>query len=261
MRADQLLVQRGVAASRSQAVRLIESGARWMSRQGWKPLGKSDDLPDDAQIELQDATEAKYVSRGGLKLEGALAASGLQVQGKICLDVGQSTGGFTDCLLHHGARGVVGLDVGQGQLNVRLRSDARVVCLEKVNARSVNATEIIAGCAYVDWASGVFNGENAGFELMVGDVSFISQTLLLGALSSLLRPSANVLMLVKPQFELQPRQIGKGGIVKDPVHYVEVEARIRSAYAGHGLQVQQYFESPIVGGDGNREFFVSALKS
>ena len=260
MRADQLLVQRGLAASRSQAVRLIESGAQWMSRQGWKPLRKSDDLPDDAQIELQDAAEAKYVSRGGLKLEGALAVSGVHAQDKLCLDVGQSTGGFTDCLLHHGARTVVGIDVGQGQLHTRLRDDERVVCIEKINARNINATNLIAVCANSTAVSGIFNGENTSFELMVGDVSFISQTLMIEALATLLKPGASVLMLVKPQFELQPAQIGKGGIVKDPVHYAEVEQRIRSAYTEHGLQVQQYFDSPIVGGDGNREFFVCAVK-
>ena len=260
MRADQLLVQRGLAASRSQAVRLIESGAQWMSRQGWKPLRKSDDLPDDAQIELQDAAEAKYVSRGGLKLEGALAVSGVHAQDKLCLDVGQSTGGFTDCLLHHGARTVVGIDVGQGQLHTRLRDDERVVCIEKINARNINATNLIAVCANSTAVSGIFNSENTSFELMVGDVSFISQTLMIEALATLLKPGASVLMLVKPQFELQPAQIGKGGIVKDPVHYAEVEQRIRSAYTEHGLQVQQYFDSPIVGGDGNREFFVCAVK-
>ena len=260
MRADQLLVQRGLAASRSQAARLIESGAQWMSRQGWKPLSKSDDLPDDAQIQLHDTAEAKYVSRGGLKLEGALAASGLQVQGKVCLDVGQSTGGFTDCLLQHGARGVVGIDVGQGQLHARLRDDERVVCVEKINARNIIATDLVAACAYSIWISGLFDSKNDGFELIVGDVSFISQTLLLDALSKLLKPGANMLMLVKPQFELQPAQIGKGGIVKDPVHYAQVEQRIRNAYAEHGLQVQKYFDSPIVGGDGNREFFIHARK-
>lgn len=260
MRADQLLVQRGLAASRSQAVRLIESGAQWMSRQGWKPLRKSDDLPDDAQIELQDAAEAKYVSRGGLKLEGALAVSGVHAQDKLCLDVGQSTGGFTDCLLHHGARTVVGIDVGQGQLHTRLRDDERVVCIEKINARNINATNLIAACANSTAVSGIFNSENTSFELMVGDVSFISQTLMIEALATLLKPGASVLMLVKPQFELQPAQIGKCGIVKDPVHYAEVEQRIRSAYTEHGLQVQQYFDSPIVGGDGNREFFVCAVK-
>ena len=261
MRADQLLVQRGLAASRSQAVRLIESGAQWMSRQGWKPLSKSDDLPDDAQIELHDAAEAKYVSRGGLKLDGALAVSGLKVQGKLCLDVGQSTGGFTDCLLHHGARCVVGIDVGQGQLHARLRQDERVICVEKVNARNILATDLIAACAYSTMKISIFDSENAGFELMVGDVSFISQTLMIEALSKMLKPGSDVLMLVKPQFELQPAQIGKGGIVKDPVHYAEVEKRIRASYAEHGLQVQKYFDSLITGGDGNREFFVHAVRT
>ena len=258
MRADQLLVQRGLASSRNQAARLIDAGARYLHRGEWKPLRKSEDLLEDAQIELENVAEVRYVSRGGLKLEGALATCKLSVRGKVCLDAGQSTGGFTDCLLQHQARGVVGIDVGQGQLHPTLRADPRVLCIEKINARNINATEIIAACAYSDWARGLFNGENAGFELLVGDVSFISQTLLLGALTQLLRPAADVLMLVKPQFELQPAQIGKGGIVKDTGHYAEVEARIRDAYAKHGLLVQQYFESPIVGGDGNREFFVSA---
>ncbi len=265
MRADQLLVQRGLASSRSQAARLIDAGARWMCRGEWKPLRKSDDLHDDAQIELSDAAEAKYVSRGGLKLEGALAASGVNVQSKVCLDVGQSTGGFTDCLLQHGAAGVVGVDVGHGQLHPRLRASEQVVCVEKVNVRTLNATDLIADCASFHWASGLFDAENEPkqdvqgvFDIIVGDVSFISQTLLIEALVSMLKPQGHLLMLVKPQFELQPEQIGKGGIVKDAVHYAQVEQRIRSSYAAQGLQVLHYFESAVVGGDGNREFFVHA---
>jgi 23S rRNA (cytidine1920-2'-O)/16S rRNA (cytidine1409-2'-O)-methyltransferase len=265
MRADQLLVHRGLAASRSQAVRLIESGARWLHRGEWKPLRKSDDLLDDAQIELSDAAEAKYVSRGGLKLEGALQASGLSVRGKVCLDIGQSTGGFTDCLLQHGASGVVGVDVGHGQLHPRLRGNAQVVCVEKTNARTLIATDLVAACATFHWARDLFDRKihaNAiGVPVMVGDVSFISQTLVVQALAALLQPTGSLLMLVKPQFELQPEQIGKGGIVKDPQHYAEVEQRIRHTYAEHGLQVKNYFESPIAGGDGNREFFVHALKN
>ncbi len=265
MRADQLLVHRGLAASRSQAVRLIESGARWLHRGEWKPLRKSDDLLDDAQIELSDAAEAKYVSRGGLKLEGALLASGLSVQGKLCLDIGQSTGGFTDCLLQHGASGVVGVDVGHGQLHPRLRAHPQVVCVERANARTLIATDLVAACASFHWASGLFDKKlqdgTIGCQLVVGDVSFISQTLIIETLVGLLKPDGNVLMLVKPQFELQPEQIGKGGIVKDPAHYAEVEQRIRSAYAEHGLRVKKYFDSPIVGGDGNREFFVHAVRS
>jgi 23S rRNA (cytidine1920-2'-O)/16S rRNA (cytidine1409-2'-O)-methyltransferase len=261
MRADQLLVQRGMAQSRSQAARLIDAGARWLHRGEWKPLRKSDDLLEDAQIELLDAAEAKYVSRGGLKLEGALQKTGLNVQGKLCLDVGQSTGGFTDCLLQHGARGIIGVDVGHGQLHPRLRADSRVVCVEKINARTLSATDLIAAHALFHWPDDAFDIENARADVIVGDVSFISQTLLIEALANLLQPGGAMLMLVKPQFELQPDQIGKGGLVKDALHYTAVEQRIRSAYPAHGLQVQHYFESPIAGGDGNREFFVHAVKS
>jgi 23S rRNA (cytidine1920-2'-O)/16S rRNA (cytidine1409-2'-O)-methyltransferase len=260
MRADQLLVLRGLAASRSQAARLIDTGARWLHRGEWKPLRKSDDLHEDAQIKLADAAEARYVSRGGLKLEGALTATGLSVQGKACLDVGQSTGGFTDCLLQHGALGVVGVDVGHGQLHPRLRASSQVVCIEKINARTLSAPDLRAACAIHDWADSLFDAKSAGVELIVGDVSFISQTLLLEALVPLLQPGGHMLMLVKPQFELQPEQIGKGGIVKDPAHYAQVEQRIRSAYQAHGLAVPHYFESPIAGGDGNHEFFVHARK-
>ncbi len=265
MRADQLLVQRGLAQSRSQAARLIDAGARCLQRGQWKPLRKSDDLLEDAQIELADVAEAKYVSRGGLKLEGALLASGVQVQGKVCLDIGQSTGGFTDCLLQHGATGVVGIDVGHGQLHPRLRAHPQVVCVEKVNVRTLVATDLIAACAIFNWSEGLFDRKlqdgSIGCEVMVGDVSFISQTLIIEALVGLLRPGGEVLMLVKPQFELQPEQIGKGGLVKDPAHYAEVEQRIRSAYAEQGLLVRKYFDSPIEGGDGNREFFVHAVHS
>ena len=264
MRADQLLVLRGLAASRSQAARLIDAGARWMHRGQWKPLRKSDDLLEDALVELTNPAEAQYVSRGGVKLAGALLASGLQVQGKVCLDLGQSTGGFTDCLLQHGATGVVGVDVGHGQLHPSLRGHAHVVCVEKTNARTVIATDLVAACAVFTWAIGLFDRKihatEIGAQLIVGDVSFISQTLLIDTLVDLVQPGGDILMLVKPQFELQPEQIGKGGIVKDPAHYAVVEQRIRSAYAEGGLQVHNYFESPIAGGDGNREFFVHATK-
>ncbi len=260
MRADQLLVQRGLASSRSQAARLIDAGARWQQRGQWKVLRKSDDLFEDAIIELADAAEAKYVSRGGLKLEGALLVSGLRVHGKRCLDIGQSTGGFTDCLLQHGASCVVGVDVGHGQLHPRLRASAQVLCIEKTNARTLSAADLIAENSLNESGRSQFIYENGTVDAIVGDVSFISQTLLVEALAQLLQPSGALLMLVKPQFELQPEQIGKGGIVKDAAHYATVEQRIREAYAQQGLQVQHYFDSPIEGGDGNREFFVYAVK-
>jgi 23S rRNA (cytidine1920-2'-O)/16S rRNA (cytidine1409-2'-O)-methyltransferase len=259
MRADQLLVHRGLAVSRSQAQRLIESGVRKLTREGWKTVSKSDDLFDDVELELLNAAEAKYVSRGGLKLEGALLKSGISVQSKLCLDIGQSTGGFTDCLLQYGAEFVIGVDVGHAQLHARLREDERVMFLEKINARELNAPDLIALCADNITGRGRFDLKNQAFQLLVGDVSFISQTLLVPRFAELLAPNADVLMLVKPQFELQPGDLAKGGIVKDASLYEKVELRIRESYAQAGLTVKNYFESPISGGDGNREFFVHAV--
>ena len=257
MRADQFLVERGLAASRSQAQRLIAAGARWLSPSGWKTLAKSDELPPHAEVELLDAAEARYVSRGGLKLEGALRATGLQVTGWHGLDVGQSTGGFTDCLLQHGAARVVGLDVGQAQLHPRMREDARVLCVEGVNARALDAPEFIAEC--LDWA-GAEGGFEGYFSVLVADVSFISLTLVLPAVVPLLAPGGHLLVLVKPQFELQPGQVGKGGIVRDEALYAVVERRLRDCCAALGLEVQAWFDSPIDGGDGNREFFLAARR-
>jgi len=242
VRADQLLVERGLAATRSQAQRLIASGVRWRGAQGWRPVAKNgDEIPMEAEIELLDDAETRYVSRGGLKLEGALKLARLDVQGKQCLDVGQSTGGFTDCLLQHGAARVVGIDVGHGQLHEKLRNDPRVVAFEKVNAREVTRDRV-----------------GSDFDLVVGDLSFISLTLVLPALVPLLKRGGDVLMLVKPQFELQPSQIGKGGIVTDASLYAVVEKRIRDCCEACGLQFKGWLDSPIAGGDGNREFFVHA---
>ena len=328
MRADQWLLDRGLAASRSQAQRLLAAGARWRPPGGaWRALAKADALPPDAEVELLDATEARYVSRGGLKLEGALAATGLQVTGWRCLDVGQSTGGFTDCLLQRGAAQVIGVDVGHGQLHERLRSDLRVVCVEGVNARSLTAQALQDACelalsevieaeednetqpeAPYSWMRNggqvdeeyddsndakdkdieTFKSERAArakareqgtlpierrrraecanvditpvFDVVTGDLSFISLTLVLPALVPLLAPGGSLLMLVKPQFELQPGQVGKGGIVRDASLYAVVEQRIRDCCAELGLEVQAWLDSPISGGDGNREFFVFARR-
>jgi 23S rRNA (cytidine1920-2'-O)/16S rRNA (cytidine1409-2'-O)-methyltransferase len=260
MRADQLLVHRGLAASRSQAQRLIDAGVRTLAREGWKAVSKSDDLHEDAELELLNAAQSRYVSRGGLKLEGAMLASGISVQGKMCLDIGQSTGGFTDCLLQHGASFVVGVDVGHAQLHSRLRAHPRVLCVEKTNARDLNATEFIALCEESVKVEGQFFFKNQAFDLLVGDVSFISQTLLIPRFSELLSSGAELLMLVKPQFESQPADIAKGGMVKDPALYSKVEEKIRARYLQAGFAVKNYFESPITGTDGNREFFVHAVK-
>jgi len=247
MRADQLLVQRGLAPTRSAAQRLIERGAvRWRAPQGWSvPRKAGEDLPVESEIEVTDAAELRYVSRGGLKLEGALARCGIDITGKTCLDVGQSTGGFTDALLQHGAARVVGVDVGHGQLAEKLRGDPRVTAIEGVNARAIEASSLPL----------------SRYEVIVADLSFISLTLVLPALAPLLAPSGQMLLLVKPQFELQPADIGKGGIVKHASAYPRVEARLREACAALQLVVRDYFDSPIAGGDGNQEFFVWAAAS
>ena len=247
-RADQLLVERGLANSRSQAQRLIAAGVDWrVGQQAWQRIDKNGAvLPQDAELLLKDDAETRYVSRGGLKLEGALRATGLQVKGWTCLDVGQSTGGFTECLLQQGAAHVTGVDVGHGQLHPRLHADPRVVCIEHCNARELS----LAQC-----------GQAHGFALIVADLSFISLTLVLPALTTLLSEQGQMLLLVKPQFELQATDIGKGGLVQDPAKYVQVEERLRSSAQDVGLQVAHWLPSVITGGDGNHEFFIHLRNS
>jgi 23S rRNA (cytidine1920-2'-O)/16S rRNA (cytidine1409-2'-O)-methyltransferase len=270
MRADQLLVQLNLASTRSQAQRLIADGVQWLKGVEWKTVTKNgDDIPVDAEIKLLDDSEARYVSRGGLKLEAALKQVGLSVKGLACLDVGQSTGGFTDCLLQHGAKSVVGVDVGSAQLHPSLREDPRVLCVEKVNARSLSADDLIAAYEDSTGEMGQFYVEDGDaqdaefapeFDLIVADLSFISQTLVLPAIVPLLKAGGTLLTLVKPQFELQPGQVGKGGIVKDAAFYPLIEQRLREACAALGLTVTAWFDSPIEGGDGNREFFICATQ-
>ena len=269
MRIDQLLVLRGLATTRSQAQRLIADGVEWLQGEAWKRVAKNgDEVPENADVRLLDDSEARYLSRGGLKLEAALKQVGLSVDGLACLDVGQSTGGFTDCLLQHGARLVVGVDVGSAQLHPQLREDGRVLCVEKVNARSLVATDFEAACVNYTGAGGQFDPEAEGaepfvpeFDVVVGDLSFISQTLVLPAVVPFLKVGGTLLTLVKPQFELQPGQVGKGGIVKDDAMYPIVEQRLRETCAELGLKVTAWFDSPIEGGDGNREFFICATKT
>jgi 23S rRNA (cytidine1920-2'-O)/16S rRNA (cytidine1409-2'-O)-methyltransferase len=258
LRIDQLLVQRGQAASRSQAARLVAAGVAWRvgATGPLRTAAKAgDEVPDTAELQLADDSESRYVSRGGLKLAGALAASGVGVSGTLCLDVGQSTGGFTDCLLQAGAAHVVGVDVGHAQLHPRIRGDVRVTCVEKCNARELSADVLIAANA-IPTSAGC--QKSLKFDRVVGDLSFISLTLVLPALVPLLAAGGDLLMLVKPQFELQPQDIGKGGLVRDPAAYARVEARLRTACAALGLAVVGWFDSPITGGDGNREFFIHA---
>lgn len=251
MRADQLVLLKGLAPTRSAAQRLIERGAvRWRAAgasAAWAlPRKAGEDLPEDCDIEVTDDAELRYVSRGGLKLEGALERCKIDVTGLTCLDVGQGTGGFTDALLQRGAARVIGIEVGHGQLHARLRADARVQCFEGLNARDVSGSAFVAEL-----------GEH-GFDLIVGDVSFISLTHVLPTLVQQLRAGGQCLLLVKPQFELQPEHIGKGGLVKNAASHAIVETRIWQACKALGFKVHAYFESKVAGGDGNREFFVWA---
>jgi 23S rRNA (cytidine1920-2'-O)/16S rRNA (cytidine1409-2'-O)-methyltransferase len=248
MRIDQLVVQKGLAPTRSAAQRLIERGAvRWLGPKGWTvPKKAGEDVPDDCQLEVTDDAELKFVSRGGLKLEGALEHTALDVTGFDCLDAGQSTGGFTDALLQRGASRVVGIDVGHGQLSPKLAADPRVLAFEGVNARDV------AGSAFAEAV------QPGSFDFATGDLSFITSTHVLPTLAQYLKPGGHLLMLIKPQFELQPHQIGKGGLVRDKALFQEVETRIRQACRQQSMQLRAYFQSPITGGNGNTEFFVWA---
>ncbi|UXH79027.1 TlyA family RNA methyltransferase [Roseateles amylovorans] len=250
MRADQFIVAAGLAPTRSAAQRLIERGAvQWASPKGWVPLKKAGEaLPDHAELRITDNAELRYVSRGGLKLEGALRASGLDVSGLIALDIGQSTGGFTDCLLKAGAAAVVGVDVGHGQLHPNLQADARVSALEGTHVRELDtsALQTLAPAG--------------GFALIVGDLSFISMIGALPHLDRWLSAQGQVLLLIKPQFELGPQAIGKGGLVKDPSLYPALAEQAHAAAIALGWTVRGWFDSAIAGGDGNREFFLWASR-
>jgi 23S rRNA (cytidine1920-2'-O)/16S rRNA (cytidine1409-2'-O)-methyltransferase len=206
-----------------------------------------DDVPvDKAGIRVRPEArvrvrgeDPRYVSRGGEKLEGALADLGVDPRGRLCLDVGASTGGFSDCLLQHGARGVVAVDVGYGQLAPRLRQDARVRVLERTNARSLRAEDL----------------PDEPIELIALDASFISATLLLPRLVEL-APRAELLVLVKPQFEVGRGRVGKGGVVRDDALRAEAVARVRACAEGLGLRVLGEAESRLPGPRGNREVFL-----
>ena len=244
MRADVLLVCRGLAPSRTAAQRLIAAG-QVFARDGAAKVAltkSSATVHDDIHLEIEASELDRFVSRGGLKLEGALSRVTLDVKEFRCLDVGQSTGGFTDCLLQRGAAHVVGVDVGHEQLHAKIRGDMRVTCIESVNARTLQDV-----------------GEP--FDLIVADVSFISLTKVLPQWPALLREGGHMLSLVKPQFEVGADNVARGGIVRDESLYAVVEKAIRKSCIDAGLIVLDYFDSLITGGDGNREFFVYAKAS
>lgn len=256
MRIDLYLVEKGLVVSRNRARELIASGrVVLVSRGRRQPVGKPSVKVDPAHgdsVEIAPDHEAdRFVSRGGFKMQGALERTGLDVSMYSVLDVGISTGGFTDCLLQMGAASAIGLDVGHGQLAKRLRDDPRVRLLEGINARHPSAVDLIS--------------LNFGrkFDLIVIDVSFVSLALVLPEVVGYLREDdsarpARILALVKPQFEVGRAGLGKNGIVKDPALHVEVEQKIRRSCVALGLVVEDYFESSIEGSDGNREFFVYA---
>jgi 23S rRNA (cytidine1920-2'-O)/16S rRNA (cytidine1409-2'-O)-methyltransferase len=235
-RIDQLLVERGLADSREKAQALLLAGSVRVNGQRVDKPGHS--IADDSAIEV--AERLRFVGRGGMKLEAALAHWHLDVTGAICMDVGASTGGFTDCVLQHGAARVYAFDAGTAQLDWRLRNDARVVVREGFNARYLTPNDV-----------------PEPIDLIVCDVSFISVTLILPVLPPLLRENGAMVVLIKPQFEVGRDQVGKGGIVRDPALHAEVCERIGRAVNALGFKTA-VIESPILGAEGNREFLLYA---
>jgi 23S rRNA (cytidine1920-2'-O)/16S rRNA (cytidine1409-2'-O)-methyltransferase len=234
-RIDKLLVERGLADTREKAQALIMAGNVLVDEQPATKAGMA--VSEDASIRLKEPPHP-YVSRGGVKLEGAIRYFGLTVDGKVCLDVGSSTGGFTQFLLLHGAARVYAVDVDVSQLDWKIRNDARVRPIE-LNARFLEPGHI---------------GE--AVDLVTMDASFISLTMLLPGIPAVLKPGGQCVALVKPQFEVGRENVGKGGIVRDPKLQLEAVDKVAEAGRNAGLQFGGSHESPITGREGNREFFV-----
>jgi 23S rRNA (cytidine1920-2'-O)/16S rRNA (cytidine1409-2'-O)-methyltransferase len=236
-RIDKLLVERGLVESRTRAQALVMAGVVLVNEQ--RVAKPSDLVPADAEIRVKGNEDraSKYVSRGGVKLEAALRNFDIDVRDLVCLDIGASTGGFTDCLLQHGAKRVVALDVGHNQLDWRLRSDRRVVVREGVNARYLKAEDF-----------------ESKFDLAVMDVSFISATKVMPAIVDLLTETGSLIVLIKPQFEVGRGEVGSGGIVRDPDKHARVVAEVNRAAEQLGVKVGGVIQSPIHGADGNVEF-------
>jgi 23S rRNA (cytidine1920-2'-O)/16S rRNA (cytidine1409-2'-O)-methyltransferase len=251
-RLDKLLVERGITPSRERAQALILAGKVLVNEQKIEKAGAA--VETDASLRLL-GEDLRYVSRGGLKLERALEHWNIDLNGKICLDVGASTGGFTDCMLQHGAARVIAVDTGYGQMDLRLRKDPRVRLLEKTNARYLAEEQV---------------GEPVDFIAM--DVSFISATLVLPAVIGALRSDVltdgrerqslhvgvphQIIVLVKPQFEVGRELVGKGGIVRDEQAQRAAVLKVEGALRGLGCIRTEWIESPILGMEGNREFLL-----
>ena len=236
-RLDKLLVDRGHAASRERARAMIMARA---VRVGDRIVDKAGTLVDEGAAIAVSGGDLPYVSRGGVKLAGALDQLGIDVAGRLVLDVGASTGGFTDCVLQRGARGAIAVDVGYGQLAWTLRQDPRVSLLERCNVRHLEASQL---------------PDRPDFAVV--DASFISLTLILGRVAALVAPGSVIVAMVKPQFEVGKGQVGRGGVVRDPALHAAAVARVRDYALGLGLTVLGECASPILGPKGNREFFLA----
>lgn len=238
LRLDLLLVQRNLASSRNHAQALIMEGVVYVNGQKVDKAGTA--IKTDVEINVKDSG-LKYVGRGGLKLEGALKYFDIEVKDKIALDIGASTGGFTDCLLQNGAQKVYAVDVGYGQLDWKLRNDERVILMEKVNARHMSIDDIAEKV-----------------DLIVIDVSFISLTKIIPNSIQYLKPKGIIIALIKPQFEVGKGEVGKGGIVRDKSKHTEVVEKITEHLIEHKFRINGVLPSPILGAEGNKEFLIVA---
>lgn len=238
IRIDQLLLARGLADSRQKAQALILAGSIVVNGQKEDKPGHT--VPADAEVAVLE--KMPYVSRGGYKLAGALDHWNISIDGKLCIDVGASTGGFTDCLLQRGAAKVFAIDVGHGQLDWKLRNDPRVEVREGVNARHLDPEDF-----------------PLPFDLAVCDASFISLTMLIPAAARLLKPEGEMIVLVKPQFEVEKGQVGRGGIVRDPALHQAACDRVIAAFNAQRFH-SELIDSPILGAEGNREFLAYARR-
>jgi 23S rRNA (cytidine1920-2'-O)/16S rRNA (cytidine1409-2'-O)-methyltransferase len=236
-RIDKLLVERGLAESRTKAQALVMAGVVLVNEQ--RVAKPSDQVPTNAELRVKGNEDpaSKYVSRGGVKLESALRNFDIDVRDLVCLDIGASTGGFTDCLLQHGAKQVVAVDVGHNQLDWRLRNDPRVDGREDVNARYLKPEDF-----------------ECKFDLAVMDVSFISATKVMPAIIDLLTETGSLIVLIKPQFEVGRGEVGSGGIVRDPEKHARVVEEVNHVAEELGFKVGGVIQSPIQGANGNVEF-------
>lgn len=236
IRLDLIMVEQGLAQSRQRAQALIMAGKVLVNNQIIDKPGVLVSRDDDIDFKGADIP---YVSRGGLKLEKALQAFKIDISGFVCLDAGASTGGFTDCLLQHGARRVFAVDVGYGQLAWKLRQDPRVIVIERTNIRHMPAETI-----------------SQPVDLVTIDVSFISLKIVVPAVTKFMKQDAAILALIKPQFEVGKGKLGKGGVVRDPALHAEVQKDLLNFFSKQGLLSREIIPSPIFGPKGNKEFFI-----